>query len=272
MPSSATENGTSSCRLQRWLVHPALRSYLHKNHVWHLRLRKQRRTHDRPCAEASDRARLSTLRLVSGDQGRSKDSSWHERSRASAVRRSLSLGTVRPSICARTTRPEFTAKLGCGLWLARAAGCQTKLYIAYRDSPWSERLQRELQRQTERRVRLFERRDLLHTARYAGGYSSSSGGVLYGYRPTPSCATADYPPPVSETIKPSPWFTQDAPTPGRLCTDGSGSNIGQVVCATGGTSLASPACALAAVLHTTDDAACVRGPGGGLHLLWWCAS
>ena len=21
-----------------------------------------------------------------------------------------------------------------------------------------------------------------------------------------------------------------------------------------------------------DDAACVRGPGGGLHLLWWCAS
>ena len=29
---------------------------------------------------------------------------------------------------------------------------------------------------------------------------------------------------------------------------------------------------VAAVFHPADDAACVRGPGGGLHLLWWCAS
>ena len=29
---------------------------------------------------------------------------------------------------------------------------------------------------------------------------------------------------------------------------------------------------MAAVLHSTDDAACLRGPRGGVQLLWWCAS
>ena len=45
---------------------------------------------------------------------------------------------------------------------------------------------------------------------------------------------------------------------------------GQAVCVFGCSWLLPRA--VAAVLHTTDDAACVRGPGGGLHLLWWCAS
>ena len=46
--------------------------------------------------------------------------------------------------------------------------------------------------------------------------------------------------------------------------------LGQAVCVFGCSWLLPRA--VAAVLHTTDDAACVRGPGGGLHLLWWCAS
>ena len=44
--------------------------------------------------------------------------------------------------------------------------------------------------------------------------------------------------------------------------------LGQAVCVFGCSWLLPRA--VAAVLHTTDDAACVRGSGGGLHLLWWC--
>ena len=54
-----------------------------------------------------------------------------------------------------------------------------------------ERLQRELQRQTERRV--LERRDLLHTARGNGTRRAVEAAVQY--RPDPIVPTADYPPP-----------------------------------------------------------------------------
>ena len=134
-----------------------------------------------------------------------------------------SLGTVRPSIWRSDNGPEFTAKL-VRRWLARLR-VQT-LYIAP-GSPWGERLQRELQRQTERRV--LERRDLLHTARGDGTRRAVEAAVQY--RPTPSCPRRTTPRPRDD--KTIALVPQEAPTPGT--TDGSGSNIGSGT-ATGGTS------------------------------------
>ena len=91
-----------------------------------------------------------------------------------------------------------------------------------------ERLQRELQRQTERRV--LERRDLLHTARGNGTRRAVEAAVQY--RPTPSCPRRTTPRPRDD--KTIALVPQDAPTPGT--TDGSGSNIGSGT-ATGGTSV-----------------------------------
>ena len=95
-----------------------------------------------------------------------------------------------------------------------------------------ERLQRELQRQTERRV--LERRDLLHTARGNGTRRAVEAAVQY--RPTPSCPRRTTPRPRDD--KTIALVPQDAPTPGT--TDGSGSNIGSGT-ATGGTSERVPA-------------------------------
>ena len=94
-----------------------------------------------------------------------------------------------------------------------------------------ERLQRELQRQTERRV--LERRDLLHTARGNGTRRAVEAAVQY--RPTPSCPRRTTPRPRDD--KTIALVPQEAPTPGT--TDGSGSTIGSGT-ATGGTSEARP--------------------------------
>ncbi len=108
-----------------------------------------------------------------------------------------------------------------------------------------ERLQRELQQQTERRV--LERRDLLHTARGNGTRRAVEAAVQY--RPTPSCPRRTTPRPRDD--KTIALVPQDAPTPGT--TDGSGSNIGSGT-ATGGTSIS--------LLCETSDDVCGRADAG----------
>ncbi len=91
-----------------------------------------------------------------------------------------------------------------------------------------ERLQRELQRQTERRV--LERRDLLHTARGNGTRRAVEAGVQY--RPTPQRLRPSTP--RSGSIETITLVPQDASTPGT--TNGCRSNIASGT-AGGGTSL-----------------------------------
>ena len=102
-------------------------------------------------------------------------------------------------------------------------------------------------------VRLFEE---IKAAGYAGGYTQVEE---YVRKVRPSSARGARSP-FRDATRP--------PGSGRLCRFSAA--LGQAVCVFGCSWLLPRA--VAAVLHTTDDAACVRGPGGGLHLLWWCAS
>ena len=172
-----------------------------------------------PCAEASDRARRVHA-AVSGDQGRSKDSSSR---RSRGAHRSLrSARSARASALGQRARVHGET----GAEMAGQAAGPDPLHRAGQSV--GERLQRELQRQTERRV--LERRDLLHTARGNGTRRAVEAAVQY--RPTPSCPRRTTPRPRDD--KTIALVPQDAPTPGT--TDGSGSNIGSGT-ATGGTSL-----------------------------------
>ena len=90
-----------------------------------------------------------------------------------------------------------------------------------------ERLQRELQRQTDRRI--LERRDLLHTARGNGTRRAVEAGVQY--RPTPQRLRPSTP--RSGSIETITLVPQDASAPGT--TNGCRSTIASGT-ATGGTS------------------------------------
>ena len=191
---------------------------LHKNHVWSYDF-VSTRTHDGRALKLLTVLDEYTRRCLAIKVGR--------KTRAHDVLEVLTDLFARhgpPEHLRSDNGPEFTAKL-VRRWLARLR-VQT-LYIAP-GSPWGERLQRELQRQTERRV--LERRDLLHTARGNGTRRAVEAAVQY--RPTPSCPRRTTPRPRDD--KTIALVPQDAPTPGT--TDGSGSNIGSGT-ATGGTSV-----------------------------------
>ena len=127
-----------------------------------------------------------------------------------------SLGTVRPSICARTTGQQFTAKLVAEM-AGQAAG-PDPLHRAGQSV--GERLQRELQRQTERRV--LERRDLLHTARGNGTRRARWRRLYNTVRPHRAHGGLPPRPRDDKTIALVPQKMPQL----QATTDGSGSNIG----------------------------------------------
>ena len=190
---------------------------LHKNHVWSYDF-VSTRTHDGRALKlltVLDEYTRQCLAIKVGRKTRAHD--------VLEVLTDLFARHGPPEHLRSDNGPEFTAKL-VRRWLARLRG-PDPLHRAGQSV--GERLQRELQRQTERRV--LERRDLLHTARGNGTRRAVEAAVQY--RPTPSCPRRTTPRPRDD--KTIALVPQDAPTPGT--TDGSGSNIGSGT-ATGGTS------------------------------------
>ena len=202
---------------------------LHKNHVWSYDF-VSTRTHDGRALKlltVLDEYTRQCLAIKVGERLERRSRGAHRSLRSARSARASALGQ----------RARVHGETGAEM-AGQAAG-PDPLHRAGQSV--GERLQRELQRQTERRV--LERRDLLHTARGNGTRRAVEAAVQY--RPTPSCPRRTTPRPRDD--KTIALVPQDAPTPGT--TDGSGSNIGSGT-ATGGTSSSWGSCCSASTRFT----------------------
>ena len=185
VPGAAAE--ARSAVAQRRIVHPAEAAVSGPRLVVRFRGLEDAR---RACAEAADSAGRAH-EGVPGDRGGSQDPS---------PRRARGAGrSVRP------TRASRVSEVGQRTGVHREVRAEMAGQAAGPDplhragQSVGERLQRELQRQTERRV--LERRDLLHTARGNGTRRAVEAAVQY--RPTPSCPRRTTPRPRDDkTIRP----------------------------------------------------------------------
>ena len=190
------------------------RGHCSKNHVWSYDF-VSTRTHGRPCAEASDRARRvhagQCLAIKVGRKTRASTTF----SRCSPI--SSAVGTVRPSICVSDpTEPEFTAKL-VRRWLARLRGPDRST------SRRAVRGRTATTRSFNGKLRdEFLNGEIFYTTARGNGTRRAVEAAVQ-YRPTPSCPRRTTPRPRDDkTIALS--SVRSAPTPGT--TDGSESNIG----------------------------------------------